>query len=90
MISDIKAFIKKVELWEQNLIDGDTKHFSVLSEKISQSPSESYDSKYRVEIVSNLKDNFKNRFKGFNKIAIVAQFVRRHGWDRNGSDCVSK
>ncbi|CAH1977712.1 unnamed protein product [Acanthoscelides obtectus] len=32
-------------------------------------------SNYHVEIVSNLKDNFKNRFKDFNEIAIVAQFV---------------
>ncbi|CAH1953441.1 unnamed protein product [Acanthoscelides obtectus] len=74
MISNIKAFIKKLEFWEQDLIDGDTRNFSVLSEKISQRPLEPYDSKYHVEIVSNLKDNFKNRFKDFNEIAIVAQF----------------
>ncbi|CAH1985418.1 unnamed protein product [Acanthoscelides obtectus] len=43
-------------------------------EKISQSPLESYDSKYHVKIVSNLKDNFKNRFKDFNETAIVAKF----------------
>ncbi|CAH1971691.1 unnamed protein product [Acanthoscelides obtectus] len=30
---------------------------------------------YYVEIVSYLKDNFKNRFKDFNEIAIVAPFV---------------
>ncbi|CAH1963680.1 unnamed protein product [Acanthoscelides obtectus] len=75
MISDIKAFIKKLEFWEQSLIDSDTSHFRVLSEKISQSPLEPYDSKYHVEIVSNLKDKFKTRFKDFNEIAIVAQFV---------------
>ncbi|CAH1980913.1 unnamed protein product [Acanthoscelides obtectus] len=49
------------------------RHFPVLSEKISQSPLEPYDSNYHVEIVYNLKDNFKNRY--FNEIAIVAQFV---------------
>ncbi|CAH2013874.1 unnamed protein product [Acanthoscelides obtectus] len=27
-----KAFIKKLELWEENLIDGDPRHFPVLSE----------------------------------------------------------
>ncbi|CAH1954402.1 unnamed protein product [Acanthoscelides obtectus] len=75
IISDVKAFIKKLEFWEQNLIDGDTVHFPDLSQKISQSPLESYDSKYHVEIVSNMKDNFKNRFKDFNEIAIVVQFV---------------
>ncbi|CAH1954055.1 unnamed protein product [Acanthoscelides obtectus] len=68
MISDIKVF------WQQNLIDGDTRHFPVLSERISQSPLEPYDSKDHVEIVSSLKNNFKNRFKGFNEIATVAQF----------------
>ncbi|CAH2016901.1 unnamed protein product, partial [Acanthoscelides obtectus] len=45
MISDIKAFVNKPEFWEQNLIDGDTRHFPVLSAKISQSPLEPYDSK---------------------------------------------
>ncbi|CAH1956012.1 unnamed protein product [Acanthoscelides obtectus] len=75
MISDIKAFIKKLQFWEQTLIDGDTRHYHVLSEKISQSPLEPCDSKYHVEIVSNLKDDFKNRFKDFNEIAIVAQLV---------------
>ncbi|CAH1993885.1 unnamed protein product [Acanthoscelides obtectus] len=75
MISDIKAFIKKLEFWEQNLIDGDTRHFPILLENISQSPLETHDSKYHVEIVSTLKDNFKNRFKDFTKIAIVVQFV---------------
>ncbi|CAH1968748.1 unnamed protein product [Acanthoscelides obtectus] len=100
MISDIKAFIKKLVFWEQSFIDGDTRHFPVLLEKISQSPSEPCDSKYHVEIVSDLKDNFKNRFKDFNEIAIAAQLVvstlhgkcnfcyaefqRRHRCDRNG------
>ncbi|CAH1972769.1 unnamed protein product [Acanthoscelides obtectus] len=88
MISDIKAFIKKLEFWEQNLIDGATRHFPFLSEKISHSPLEPYESKYHVEIVSYLKDNSKNLFKDFNEIAIVAQFVRRHRCDRNGRDCV--
>ncbi|CAH1990421.1 unnamed protein product, partial [Acanthoscelides obtectus] len=54
---------------KQNLIDGNTRHFPVPSEKIPQSPL------HHVEIVSNLKDNFKNRFKDFNEIPIVAQFV---------------
>ncbi|CAH2001782.1 unnamed protein product, partial [Acanthoscelides obtectus] len=45
MISDIKAFVNKPEFWEQNLIDGDTRHFPVLSAKISQSPLEPYDKK---------------------------------------------
>ncbi|CAH1958591.1 unnamed protein product [Acanthoscelides obtectus] len=71
MISDIEAFIKKL----QHLIDGDTRPFPVLSEKISQSPLEPYDSEYHVEIVSNLKDNFKNRLKDISEIAILAQFV---------------
>ncbi|CAH1964379.1 unnamed protein product, partial [Acanthoscelides obtectus] len=44
-------------------------------EKIYQSPLELYDSKYLVEIVSNLMHNFKNRFKDFNEIAIVGQFA---------------
>ena len=48
MISDIKAFIKKLEFWEQNLINSDAKHFPILSEKISQNPLEPYDSKYHV------------------------------------------
>ncbi|KAK9685766.1 hypothetical protein QE152_g37691 [Popillia japonica] len=55
---------------------------------------EHYDSKYHVEIVSNLKDNFKNRkyfkdfnevkdnfknrFKDFNEVTLVAQFVVSH------------
>ncbi|CAH1986623.1 unnamed protein product [Acanthoscelides obtectus] len=75
IISDIKAFMKNLEFWEQNLINGDTRHFPVPPEKISQSPLEPYDRKYHVEIVSNLKDNFKNRFKVFNEIALMAQFV---------------
>ncbi|CAH1999913.1 unnamed protein product [Acanthoscelides obtectus] len=49
--------------------------FLFFSEKISQSPLEPYDSKSHVEKVSNLKDNFKKRFKDFNEIAIVAKFV---------------
>ncbi|CAH2000007.1 unnamed protein product [Acanthoscelides obtectus] len=69
----IKSFIKKLEFWEQNLRDGNTSHFRVISEKISQSPLEPYDSEYYVEIVS--KDNFKNRVKDFNEIAMVVQFV---------------
>ncbi|CAH2009099.1 unnamed protein product [Acanthoscelides obtectus] len=64
--------------------------FPDLSEKVSQSPLALYDSKHHLEIASSLKDNFKNRFKVFNEIAIVAQFVRRRRCDRNGSDCVSK
>ncbi|CAH2016327.1 unnamed protein product [Acanthoscelides obtectus] len=75
MVSDIQAFIKTLEFWEQNSIDGDTRHFPVLSEKISQSPLEPHDSKYHVEIVSNLKGNFTHRSKDFNEIAIVAQFI---------------
>ncbi|CAH2011644.1 unnamed protein product [Acanthoscelides obtectus] len=75
IISDIKKYIEKLEFWQQSSIDGVSRHFPVLSEKISQSPLEPYDSKYHVEIVSNLKDNFKNRFKDFNEIAVVAQFV---------------
>ncbi|XP_050508156.1 general transcription factor II-I repeat domain-containing protein 2-like [Diabrotica virgifera virgifera] len=75
MIYDIKAFIKKLEFWEQNLINSDSKHFPILSEKISQNPLEPYDNKYHVEIISTLKSNFKNRFKDFNEMALVAQFV---------------
>ncbi|CAH1988611.1 unnamed protein product [Acanthoscelides obtectus] len=75
MVSDIKAFIKKLEYWEQFLIDVDTRHLPVLSEKIPERPLEPYDSKYTLEIVSSLKDNFKNRFKDFNENALVAQFV---------------
>jgi hypothetical protein len=75
MISDIKAFIRKLEFWEQNLINSDAKHFPILSEKISENPLEPYDSKYHVEIVSTLKNNFKNRFKDFDEMALVAQFV---------------
>ncbi|CAG9839126.1 unnamed protein product [Diabrotica balteata] len=75
MISVIKAFIKKLEFWEQNLINSDSQHFYILSEKISQNPLEPYDNKYHVEIISTLKSNFKNRFKYFNEMALVAQFV---------------
>ncbi|CAH1981226.1 unnamed protein product [Acanthoscelides obtectus] len=50
-------------------------HRKGIRENISRSPLEPYDIKYHVEIVSNLKDNFKNRFKDFNGIATVAQFV---------------
>uniref|UniRef100_A0A6P7FFP1 General transcription factor II-I repeat domain-containing protein 2-like n=1 Tax=Diabrotica virgifera virgifera TaxID=50390 RepID=A0A6P7FFP1_DIAVI len=73
MISDIKAFIKKLEFWEQNLINSDSKHFPILSEKISQNPLEPYDNKYHVEIISALKSNFKNCFQDFNEMALVAQ-----------------
>ena len=75
MISDINAFITKLEFWEQNLKNRDTKHFPILSEKISKNLLEPYDSKYHMKIVSNLKENFKNRFKDFSKIALVTQFV---------------
>ncbi|KAK9685861.1 hypothetical protein QE152_g37611 [Popillia japonica] len=75
MISVINAFIKKLEFSEQNLINHDAKHFPILSETISENPIEPYDSKYHVEIVSNLKDNFKNRFNDFNEMTLVAQFV---------------
>ena len=75
MISDINAFITKLEFWEQNQKNRDTKHFPILSEKISKNLLEPYDSKYNMEIVSNLKENFKNRFKDFSKIALVTQFV---------------
>ncbi|CAH2015874.1 unnamed protein product [Acanthoscelides obtectus] len=71
MISDIKAFMKNLEFLEQNLIYGDTRHFPVLSE----SPLKPFDSNYHVEIVSSLKDSFKNRFKAFKEIAVVARFV---------------
>nr|CAH7736061.1 unnamed protein product [Callosobruchus chinensis] len=47
----------------------DTKNFRSLSEKLSQSPSmQPYDSRYLMEIVSNLKENFKNGCEDFNKI----------------------
>ncbi|XP_072392463.1 uncharacterized protein [Diabrotica undecimpunctata] len=74
MISDIKAFIKKLEFWKQSLINSDSKHFPILSEKISQNPLEPYDNKY-VETISTLKSNFKNRFKDFNEMALVTQFA---------------
>ncbi|CAH1989310.1 unnamed protein product [Acanthoscelides obtectus] len=45
------------------------------AEKISQSPLEPYRSRYHAEIVFYLKDNFKNRFKDFNEVVVVAQFV---------------
>ncbi|CAH1983646.1 unnamed protein product [Acanthoscelides obtectus] len=35
MISDIKAFFKKLEFWEQNLIDDDTWHFPLLTDSKS-------------------------------------------------------
>lgn len=75
MISDIKAFTKKLEFWEQNLINGDTKHFPVLSEKTSQSLLQCYHSEYHVEIISSLKDAFSSRFQDFNEIGLLAQFV---------------
>ncbi|CAH1979771.1 unnamed protein product [Acanthoscelides obtectus] len=43
--------------------------------KISQSTLESYNNKYHVEIVSNLRDNYKKRSKDVNESAIVAQLV---------------
>ncbi|CAG9833212.1 unnamed protein product [Diabrotica balteata] len=75
MISDIKAFIKKLEFWEQNVINSDSKHFPILSEKISQNPLEPHDNKYHVEVIATLKSNFKSRFKNYNEMALVAQFV---------------
>ncbi|CAH2008612.1 unnamed protein product [Acanthoscelides obtectus] len=72
VISDIKTIIKKLEFWEQSLIDGDTRYFPALSEKISIL---TICSKYHVEKVSSLNDNFKNRFKDFSEIAIVVQLV---------------
>lgn len=75
LIFDLNAFINNLRFWEQNLINHNSKNFSILSEKISHNPLELYNSKYHVEIISNLKDNFENRFKDFNEIALVAQFV---------------
>ncbi|CAH1972017.1 unnamed protein product [Acanthoscelides obtectus] len=43
MVSDIKAFIKKLEFWEQH-INGDSRHFPVIY-KISQSLLEPHDNR---------------------------------------------
>nr|CAH7751228.1 unnamed protein product [Callosobruchus chinensis] len=67
IICDINAFIKKLELWELNLIR-ETKHFPTLSEKLYQNPLQNYDSRCHVEIDYNLKEKFKNCFEDFKKI----------------------
>nr|CAH7744316.1 unnamed protein product [Callosobruchus chinensis] len=56
MIFGIDAFIKKLELWELNLINSETKHFPTISESLFQNPLQPYDSRYHAEIVSNLKE----------------------------------
>ncbi|CAH1963190.1 unnamed protein product [Acanthoscelides obtectus] len=66
--SQMAGFVRMLQGRDKELVE-------MISEKISQSPLEPYDSKYHLKIVSNLKDNFKNRLKDFNEIAIVAQFV---------------
>ncbi|KAK9680026.1 hypothetical protein QE152_g39484 [Popillia japonica] len=74
-----KSLADKIDYQYRELLlhsDHDAKHFPILSEKISEKPMEKpYGSKYHVEIVSNLKVNFKNRFKDFNEMTLVAQFV---------------
>lgn len=70
MISVIIAIIKKLEFWEQNVINHDAKHFPILSENIPENPMEPYDSKCHAEIVTNLKDKFKNPFKDFNEMPL--------------------
>ncbi|CAH2007309.1 unnamed protein product [Acanthoscelides obtectus] len=75
--SDIKVVCKFIHNLHDNttqplIMQEVNRHDSKMDlgdEKIPQSPL------HHVEIVSNLKDNFKNRFKDFNEIPIVAQFV---------------
>nr|CAH7753719.1 unnamed protein product [Callosobruchus chinensis] len=62
MISDIDTFIKKLEFWELNLINNDTKHFPSLLENSFQNPLQPYHSRYHVEIVSNLKERSFRRY----------------------------
>ncbi|CAG9828028.1 unnamed protein product [Diabrotica balteata] len=51
------------------------KAFIKTLEKNILKPLEPYDNKYHVEIISTLKNNFKTRFKDFNEMTLVAQFV---------------
>nr|CAH7740495.1 unnamed protein product [Callosobruchus chinensis] len=75
MISDINAFIKKLEFWELSLINRDAKHIPTFSEKLSQNTLQPYRSRCHVESVSNLKQNFKNRFEDFNKPLLLDNLV---------------
>nr|CAH7747335.1 unnamed protein product [Callosobruchus chinensis] len=67
IISVINAFIKKLELWVLNLINRDNKRLPTLSEKLSQNSLQPYESRYQK--------NLKNRFRDFNKIAVLARLV---------------
>lgn len=76
MISNVQAFAKKLEFWENNLKNGNTKHFVYLSKKIDENITKKYYNRNsHVEILSHLQKAFNERFADFGRIAIIAQFV---------------
>jgi hypothetical protein len=77
MISDVTSFSKKLELWENNLTQFEYKHFPSLKQTVEkqnppQHPRNNHD---YVEILSDLRKQFDERFHDFKNIKIVAQFI---------------
>uniref|UniRef100_A0A6P7GIM8 General transcription factor II-I repeat domain-containing protein 2-like n=1 Tax=Diabrotica virgifera virgifera TaxID=50390 RepID=A0A6P7GIM8_DIAVI len=77
MISEVKSFIAKLELWEKNLLEGNLKHFPCLKEVIEKEVVnvQPYTGEGHIEMLTRPRHEFDTRFSDFNKIEAIAQFV---------------
>lgn len=77
MISDVMSFSKKLELWEKNVTQLEYKHFPSLKKIVEKHnpPQHPSNNQEYIEILSNLRQQFDQRFQDFKSILIVAKFV---------------
>lgn len=77
MISEIKSFIAKLELWEKNLRQGNLKHFPSLKEQVEKEINvQPYTGdEGHIDMLTKLKYDFESRFCDFRKIESLAQFI---------------
>lgn len=66
-ISDVVSSTKKLELWGENLVQGEYKHFAYLKQILDkQGPSKfPYNNKEHIAGLSDLENQFNQRFQDF-------------------------
>src|SRR5258705_13314690 len=76
MISNVNSFCSKLAFWENNLSQGEVKHFPCLKEKLEKEIiCKTYNGENHVQLLAGLRVQFEQRFSDFNKIELLSQFV---------------
>lgn len=74
--ASIKVFMRQLDLFSQQMKDEDLRHFEELQASITEEPLPSPSFDRYVACIDNIRENFCDRFKDFQNLTIVQEFLQ--------------